>query len=63
MVFIIQNTQNRDNLAMNLKMDVILKKLDADTGDILEAEEKKDKYLEKQVKKAQNGSHKGQRSR
>ena len=28
MVFIIQNTQNRDNMAMNIKLDAIMSKLD-----------------------------------
>ena len=53
MVFIIQNTQNRDNLALNLKLDVIMKKMGLDKQDLLEAEKKSDKYLEKQVKKEQ----------
>src|SRR3954463_12479969 len=44
MVFIIQNTQNRDNLAINLKLDVIMKKNGLNKEDLLEAEEKSDKY-------------------
>src|SRR5213082_1484177 len=51
MVFIIQNTQNRDNLALNLKLDVIMKHMGLDKEDLLEAEEKSDKYLEKEVEK------------
>lgn len=56
MVFIIQNTQNRDSLAVNLKLDVLLEKMGADKEDILEAEEKSDKYLQKKVSKEQDGA-------
>lgn len=58
MVFIIQNTQNRDNLALNLKLDVMMKKLGVDQKDLLEAEAKSDKKLEKRVKKEQNKGRK-----
>jgi len=54
MVFIIQNTQNRDNLALNLKLDVMMKKLGVDKKDLLEAEDKSDKKLERKVKKERN---------
>lgn len=50
MVFIIQNTQNRDNLAMNLKLDALLKKAGIDKEDLLHAEDEADKDLEKQKK-------------
>ena len=53
-VFIIQNTQNRDNLAMNLKQDAIMKKLGINENDLIEAEDETDKKLEKQKKKIQN---------
>jgi low affinity Fe/Cu permease len=58
MVFIIQNTQNRDNLAINLKLDVMIKHMGLDEKDLLEAEEKNDKYLKEKVEKEQNGSKK-----
>ena len=58
MVFIIQNTQNRDNMALNLKLDVMMKKLGIDKQDLLEAEEKSDKKLEKKVKKEQKNGRK-----
>jgi low affinity Fe/Cu permease len=58
MVFIIQNTQNRDNLAINLKLDVMMKKMGLNEEDLLEAEEKSDKYLKAEVEKEQNGSKK-----
>ena len=50
MVFIIQNTQNRDNLAFNIKQDAIMKKLGITAEDLLDAEDQSDVKLE-QVKK------------
>ncbi len=50
MVFIIQNTQNRDNLAMNIKLDAIMKQMDITEDKLLQAEDASDKKLEK-VKK------------
>lgn len=50
MVFVIQNTQNRDNLAMNIKQDVIMEKLGITKNELVEAEEQSDKALEKEVK-------------
>ncbi len=51
MVFIIQNTQNRDNLAVNLKLDTIMKKLGITDQDMLQAEDESDKKLEREKKK------------
>jgi len=56
MVFIIQNTQNRDNLALNIKLDAMIKKMGIKDQDLLEAEEKSDKKLERKIKKTRNGS-------
>jgi low affinity Fe/Cu permease len=53
MVFIIQNTQNRDNLALNLKQDAIMKKLGITEKDLIEAEEQSDKELEKDKERMQ----------
>lgn len=53
MVFIIQNTQNRDNLAMNIKLDALMTKAGITKQDLLEAEEKSDKALEKEKKRIQ----------
>lgn len=50
MVFIIQNTQNRDNLAIQIKLDAILEELKIDEDDLIEAEDKSDKKLEKEQK-------------
>lgn len=46
MVFIIQNTQNRDNLAIQIKLDELLKYSKADEKQFLGAEDKDDKTLE-----------------
>jgi low affinity Fe/Cu permease len=54
MVFIIQNTQNRDNLALNLKLDVMMKKMGIQQEDLLKAEDHSDKKLERKVKRERN---------
>jgi low affinity Fe/Cu permease len=60
MVFIIQNTQNRDNLAINLKLDVMMERLGANSQDLIEAEEESDRKLQHKVrteqKKAKNSN-------
>lgn len=65
MVFIIQNTQNRDNLALNIKLDAIMKKQGITADDLIEAEEQSDKTLEQQVRREQrrtaNGTSKRKR--
>jgi low affinity Fe/Cu permease len=53
MVFIIQNTQNRDSLALNLKLDVMMKKMGLGEKDLLKAEEESDKKLKHKVEKEQ----------
>lgn len=50
MVFIIQNTQNRDNLAMNIKQDAIMRKLGITDEQLVEAEDQSDRALEKEKK-------------
>ncbi len=59
MVFIIQNTQNRDNLALNIKLDSIMGKLGVTENELIEAEEESDKYLEKKKKKVQRKAENG----
>ncbi|MBX4188966.1 low affinity iron permease family protein [Candidatus Saccharibacteria bacterium] len=56
MVFIIQNTQNRDNLALNLKLDVIMRNMGIRQEDLLEAEDKGDEILESKIKKQRDGA-------
>lgn len=52
-VFIIQNTQNRDNMAMNIKLDALLKKQGLKADDLLAAEDKTDKKLERKKESMQ----------
>jgi low affinity Fe/Cu permease len=54
MVFIIQNTQNRDNLAMNIKLDALMKKQGINTEELFKAEDESDKRLEKEKKQMQS---------
>lgn len=53
MVFIIQNTQNRDNMALNIKQDAVMKKLGITEKDLVEAEDESDKKLEAKKKQMQ----------
>ena len=47
-VFIIQNTQNRDNMAINVKLDALLKKMNVSDKMLLEAEEESDVQIKKE---------------
>ena len=53
MVFIIQNTQNRDNLALNIKLDAIMAKHKITENDLIEAEDESDKKLEREKRRIQ----------
>jgi low affinity Fe/Cu permease len=53
MVFIIQNTQNRDNMAMNIKLDAIMRKAGISGRDLIEAEDRSDQELQKEKEKIQ----------
>lgn len=55
-VFIIQNTQNRDNMALNIKLDAMMKKMKITSKELIEAEEQSDKALEKEKEDVQNRS-------
>ena len=63
MVFIIQNTQNRDNLAMNIKQDAIMRKLGITDGRLIEAEDESDTHLERRKKGVQKKAEKGSRKK
>jgi low affinity Fe/Cu permease len=63
MVFIIQNTQNRDNLALNLKLDVMMKEMGITEDTLLKAEDKSDRVLEKKVDKEKNSKSKASRDK
>jgi low affinity Fe/Cu permease len=54
MVFIIQNTQNRDNLAINIKLDALMRKNGITAKDLLEAEDRSDTDLEKAKRQIEN---------
>jgi low affinity Fe/Cu permease len=56
MVFIIQNTQNRDNLAMNLKLDAIMQKTGITAEELMAAEDKSDRKLERETKRMKQKS-------
>jgi low affinity Fe/Cu permease len=62
MVFIIQNTQNRDNLAIHIKLDVIMRKLNVTKKDLLDAEDETDKKLERQKKKIVSSQSRGKKN-
>lgn len=62
-VFIIQNTQNRDNLAMNIKLDAIMRKMNISSKDIVQAEEQSDTTLENEKKQIEKARRKGSKKR
>jgi low affinity Fe/Cu permease len=49
MVFIIQNTQNRDNLALNLKIEALMLQLEIANSKLYGAESNGEKNLQEQV--------------
>jgi low affinity Fe/Cu permease len=61
MVFIIQNTQNRDSLAVNIKLDAVMKKMGISAEDLLAAEEKSDESLERQKERIERQNKSGHR--
>ena len=61
MVFIIQNTQNRDNMAMNIKLDALLKASNVDDKKLLGLEDEIDEDLERE--KADEQAEGGQPNR
>lgn len=64
MVFIIQNTQNRNDLAVNIKLDKLLEERGFDSEKVLAAEMLSDKKLEReQEREQQKAKHKTNRSR
>lgn len=53
MVFLIQNTQNRDSLAIHLKLDEIIRAIDNAENAIIAAELGSDRELSERVTKMQ----------
>ncbi len=60
-VFIIQNTQNRDNMAMNIKLDAIMREMGITDGELMKAEDESDERLEKNKKSIQKKQKKRKR--
>ena len=58
MVFLIQNTQNRDTSAMEVKLDLLLRANGLDDKDIRELETKSDTEIEKIQKRVQKKGRK-----
>jgi low affinity Fe/Cu permease len=50
MVFLIQNTQNRDTCALQLKLDELIKAIDAASNEVLDAEDFDDEDLARRQK-------------
>ncbi|MGQ1840125.1 low affinity iron permease family protein [Kocuria turfanensis] len=46
MVFVIQNTQNRDSAAVHLKLDVLMRRLDVQDPGLYDAEHRSEEELE-----------------
>lgn len=63
MVFIIQNTQNRENLAMQLKLDKLLEVNKIDSDKLLKAEEESDKRLTKEKTREQQKASRTRRKK
>lgn len=57
-VFIIQNTQNRDNLAINIKLDALMEKNKITDNQLMEAEDETDEMLERNKKLIQKKNRK-----
>jgi low affinity Fe/Cu permease len=56
MVFIIQNTQNRDNLAINIKLDALMKKEGVQRDKLYKAEDESDTQLESEKERVAKNS-------
>jgi low affinity Fe/Cu permease len=54
MVFLIQNTQNRDSMAVHLKLDEIIRAIDEADDDLIRAEDETDEELAELKRKYQH---------
>jgi low affinity Fe/Cu permease len=59
MVFIIQNTQNRDSAALHLKLDAVMRELQITNSKLYEAEEEGEKELERQRQRIEDQARSG----
>jgi len=62
MVFIIQNTQNRDTAALQLKLDAIMLELQVSNAKLYDAENEGEKEIERQRRRIAQSAEKGERN-
>lgn len=54
MVFLLQNTQNRDTIALHLKLDELIRSIGSAHNELLKVEQLPDEELEKLLKRYEN---------
>ncbi|MHC6228635.1 low affinity iron permease family protein [Pseudarthrobacter sp. AG30] len=59
MVFIIQNTQNRDTAALHVKLDALMLELKISNAKLYEAEEEGEKEIERQRRRIEEAAEDG----
>lgn len=59
MVFIIQNTQNRDSAALHLKLDAVMRELKITNAKLYEAEDEGEKELDEQRRRMEEQAEAG----
>ncbi|WP_284982965.1 low affinity iron permease family protein [Arthrobacter sp. efr-133-TYG-118] len=59
MVFIIQNTQNRDSAALHVKLDAVMRELQITNSKLYEAEDEGEKELEEQRRRIEEQAESG----
>ncbi|UUL75424.1 low affinity iron permease family protein [Pseudarthrobacter sp. Fe7] len=59
MVFIIQNTQNRDTAALHVKLDALMLELKISNAKLYEAEEEGEKEIERQRRRIEEAAEEG----
>ena len=60
MVFIIQNTQNRDTAALHLKLDALMLELKVSNAKLYDAENEGEKEIERQRQRIEHEADKGE---
>jgi low affinity Fe/Cu permease len=60
MVFIIQNTQNRDTAALHVKLDALMLELKISNAKLYEAEEEGEKEIERQRRRIEEAAEGGE---
>jgi low affinity Fe/Cu permease len=59
MVFIIQNTQNRDSAALHVKLDAVMRELRITNSKLYQAEDEGEKELEEQRRRIEEQAESG----